>query len=94
MHVDSLLCYAMYHSGCREIVLRPPCRVFHIDHETRSDGAAAYRSGNTNGSDVPVITGEQFDKWACQIREERCPVPFNDEDWGLGGMCLPEHSGT
>jgi hypothetical protein len=30
--VDVLFCYVAHHSGVREVVLRPPLRLYHIDH--------------------------------------------------------------
>src|SRR5581483_7026871 len=32
MHIDSLFCYAAYHAGIREVILRDPMRIFHIEH--------------------------------------------------------------
>jgi len=34
MHLDSLLCYAAHHAGIKEVVLREPMRIFHIEHRS------------------------------------------------------------
>ena len=34
-YVDGLLCYASYMAGIKEVVLRDPIRVYHIDHDDK-----------------------------------------------------------
>jgi hypothetical protein len=42
--VDATMCYMAYLSGAREVVLRPPCYLYHIDHD---DTSAVRRSPST-----------------------------------------------
>jgi hypothetical protein len=97
VHVDLLLCYVAHHAGMREVTLRDPLRMFHIEH---SSGAGWTPEGEdalnarVQRLRVPVL---DFDAdlrlWVQQMRRLNAPVIFNLGNWGLGDEELPERSG-
>lgn len=94
MHIDSLLCFMALFSGLKEVVLKDPMRVYHIEHGM----AWAMLSPEQKVSrfmEVPWIDwGVVTDIVARMLQEKRIPV-LNQEDWGLGKMDLPEsHYGS
>jgi len=92
-HIDSLLCYAAYHSGITEQVLANPMVIYHIEHALGSgwtpDGHDALKK-RLEGAGVPQLSDEQLYAWAVQMRRERRPILFNAENWGLVAENLPE----
>jgi hypothetical protein len=81
LHIDSLFCYAAHHAGMREIILRAPLRIFHIEHPVEdpdeSNGVGRFQDHN-------VV------KWVDQMRRFNAPVIFTRENWGLADVELPE----
>jgi hypothetical protein len=93
MHIDALLCYAAHHAGMREVILRDPMRVFHIEHLTGAgwtpEGEEARRA-RIAAKGVPAMEYAEFEKWVDQMRRLNAPVIVTRGDWGLGGAVLPE----
>jgi hypothetical protein len=92
-HIDSFLCYAAHHAGFREVILRDPIRIFHIQHEAASgatpDGEAELKrrvaARGVTFIDYPRLLG-------CfhQMRRFNVPIIFTGENWGLADCALPE----
>ena len=67
--------------------------VYHIDHSSgpgwtaEGDGALAAR---TKATAVPQLSYDEYRKFAMQMRQEGRPIIFNNEDWGLAEVELPE----
>ncbi len=93
MHLDALLCYAAHHSGMRERVLKSPKRIYHLEHSMgwSPDVLTGVLTDDRLDVDiVPQVSQEQMNAWAVQMRREKRPLIFNDEDWGLAGDVLEE----
>lgn len=92
MKLDGLLCGAAHFAGARQVVLRDPIRIYHVDHPARGDGAAAALSERSApGTNGLQISGEQYAKWMSLMRQERRPIIFNPgESWGLANESLKE----
>ena len=92
-HIDSLLCHAAFHAGAQEIVLSEGSRIYHIEHgggwqpdvaEEQSLDARLKALG------LPYLSDEELDRLIRRMYQERRPLIFNDEDWGLIDEDLPE----
>ncbi len=90
-HLDSVLCFAAYHSGAREVVLKDPMRIYHMEHE---HGWSPEREDNLNktlsNKGIRRLEHSQMEAWAIQMRRERKPIIFNEGNWGLAAEDLPE----
>jgi hypothetical protein len=73
-HIDSLFCYSAYHAGLRELVLRDPLRVFHIEQE---------RAVLTDSQGVKAITNRELTEWIEHMRRLNRPLIFTRSIWGL-----------
>ncbi len=91
MHLDSVFCYAAHHSGFRELILREPMRIFHIEHGSgwTPEGEVKLFTRLTERG-VPFLSYGDLLGWAVQMRRLRSPMIFNAGDWGLGDFELPE----
>jgi hypothetical protein len=93
MHIDSLGCYMAYHAGAREVILREPMRIYHIEHGQGSgwtpEGEAKL-FGRLAAQGIPWLDYRQLCRWATQMRREGRPLIFNGPDWGLANEDLPE----
>jgi hypothetical protein len=89
LHIDSFFCYVAEAAGLREQVLRPPRRIFHLEH------------GNSWAVMDPAQRIEWFVRrpWLeysllTDLRKhmlaERRPYLYNSESWGFGGEQLAE----
>lgn len=93
MHIDALFCYAAHHAGVREMILREPMRMFHIQH---SSGAGwtpegeAERSARIESKGVTQVRYSDWVRWVDQMRRFNAPMIFTPENWGLAGIDLPE----
>ena len=93
-HCDSLLAFAAYRAGIREVVLED-MRVFHIEH----DGGFAGKLHVTIGGDgttqhvyagKPVPSWPEVELFIRDVVAGRRPYVFNDEGWGCGARAIPE----
>ncbi len=93
MHLDTLLCYAAHHAGLREVVLREPMRLFHIEHFSGAgwtpEGETA-RSSRIQSKGVDVVPNSDFMAWIHQMRKFNAPMIFALGNWGLAEVPLPE----
>ena len=92
-HLDAVLCHAAHHGGAREHVLPDPMRIYHIEHAAGSGFTPEGQqklNARLAGADIAQLDHAQFVAWAVQMRRERRPIIFNDENWGLAGEDLPE----
>ena len=93
MHIDALFCYTAHHAGVRELILREPMRMFHIQH---SSGAGwtpegeAERSARIESKGVTQVRYSDWVRWVDQMRRFNAPMIFTTENWGLGDIALPE----
>ena len=93
MNIDSVFCYMAHYGGAREVVLCDPMRVYHIEHASGSGWSpegekALYQRLAAKG--IPWIPFDQVLAWAGDMARFERPLVFNREDWGLGGVELPE----
>jgi hypothetical protein len=95
MHIDALFCYAAFHAGVREEILRDPMRAYHIEHLSAAgwtpEGEAA-RSARLAAKGLSEMQYSEFTKWVNQMRRFNAPIVFTLENWGLAGLELPEVS--
>lgn len=93
MHIDSLFCYAAHHAGVREVILREPLRIFHIEHRS---GAGWTPEGENELNErikskgVGRLQNDDVVKWIDQMRRFNAPVIFTQQNWGLADVDLPE----
>jgi len=95
MHVDALFCYAAWHAGIREEILRDPMRIYHIEHLTAAgwtpEGEEA-RSARLAAKGLTEMKYSEFTKWVNQMRRFNAPLIFSLGNWGLGDLDLREES--
>ncbi|MBZ5609135.1 MAG: hypothetical protein LAP38_12810 [Acidobacteriia bacterium] len=95
MHIDALFCYAAYHGGLREVVLREPMRIFHIQHLSGAgwtpEGEQA-RNARVRSKGVSQMPFSELVQWIDVMRRFNAPFIFRGESWGLGDVTLPETS--
>jgi hypothetical protein len=93
MHIDALLCYAAHHAGIREVILRDPLRIFHIQHLSASgatpEGEEELKARVARKS-VPIIDYPSLLNYFNHMRRFNVPLIFTGENWGLAGEALPE----
>uniref|UniRef100_Q02BJ7 Uncharacterized protein n=1 Tax=Solibacter usitatus (strain Ellin6076) TaxID=234267 RepID=Q02BJ7_SOLUE len=93
MHIDALFCYAAYHAGIQEEILRHPLRIFHIEHLTAAgwtpEGEAA-RSARLAAKGLSEMKYSEFTKWVNQMRRLNAPLIFTLRNWGLGDVDLKQ----
>ncbi len=93
MNIDGFTCYAAHADGLREVVLREPMRIYHIEHGVGSGWSPEgekklYERITTRG--ITWIGKEQVLEHARRMYREEKPLVENDENWGLGRETLPE----
>jgi hypothetical protein len=90
-HLDAILCYAAYHAGFPEIILKDPLRIFHIQHEevwTPESEQERQRRAAQRG--VSTLSYAAVQKYFHLMRRFNAPLIFAGENWGLGDRDLPE----
>jgi hypothetical protein len=92
MNIDGFLCFAAHADGLREVVLRDPMRIYHIEHGLGSGWSPEgekklYDRITSRGIDW--IGKEQVLEHARRMYE-RGPIVQNGEDWGFGREALQE----
>jgi hypothetical protein len=93
MHVAPLLCYAAHHAGIREIILRDPMRIFHIQHLCASGCTPESEEelqARVAAKGVPILDYRDFLKSVHHMRRFNVPLIFSRENWGLADVPLPE----
>lgn len=95
MHVDLLFCYAAYHAGIREEILRDPMRIYHIEHLSAAgwtpEGEAS-RIARLAAKGLTEMQYSEFTKWVNLMRRFNAPLIFTLGNWGLGNVEFEESS--
>jgi hypothetical protein len=93
MHIDALLCYAAHHAGIREVILRDPLRIFHIQHLSASgatpEGEEELKA-RVARKNVPIIDYPSLLSYFNHMRRFDVPLIFSGGNWGLAAEALPE----
>jgi hypothetical protein len=93
MHIDALFCYAAFHAGIREVILRDPLRVYHIEHLSAAgwtpEGEKS-RSARLEAKGLSEMPYSEFTKWVNHMRRFNAPLIFTLNNWGLGDEDLKE----
>lgn len=91
MHLDWVLCLMAHFGGAREHFLRPPACIYHLEHgggwSPEGETALNQRLAEKGIDQLDI---QQVHRWAIQMRQQREPIIFSDEQWGLAGEALPE----
>jgi len=95
LYLDGLLCYAAHCAGAREMILRNPMRIYHIEHSAGSGWSPGIGGELMNkrlsAAGIPQLNPDQYYAWERQMRRQRQPITFNEgERWGLANESLPE----
>ena len=93
LHIDSVLCHAAHNAGAREVLLREPMRIYHIEHGqgsgwTPEGEKQLFQRLKEKG--ISWFEHEDLVRLAAQMRRLECPMIFNRENWGLAEYDLPE----
>jgi hypothetical protein len=92
-HVDSVFLFAADANDIRQIVLGPKCRIFHIDHSVGSGWSpegAAQLFARLDKKGIPYLGDDDVLKLRKIFANDPLAAIANDENWGLGGIALPE----
>jgi hypothetical protein len=89
MHLDSLLCYMAVASGMRELILKPPQKVFHLEHENSWVVMNADSRLRTFADKPWLDVGLLTEIWNSMYLTGQ-PVQFNQDNWGLADWSLVE----
>jgi hypothetical protein len=91
IHLDSVLLQMAYHSGARQVILKQPMRLYHIEHASGWTPDESVRlKARMNALGVPLLSEEQYIQWARDMSVMRAPILFNDDRWGLAADTLRE----
>jgi len=92
-HIDSVFCFAAHHAGVREVVLKNPMRMYHIEHGRGSGWTPEGENdlfGRLRAKGIPWLEYSEVMMWAAQMRRLESPLIFNGDAWGLRDIELPE----
>ena len=90
-HLDSVFLYLAEAKGLKESVLKPPARLFHIEHSagfTPETGKAMYARIRKLG--IPILTSTDLAEIRKTIHQTKTLYPANKDDWGLMKYKLTE----
>ncbi len=90
MHLDSIFCYMAHYSGLREVVLRDPMRIYHLEHGNGSGNGMAQIYKEMYERNIPILTFSEVRLWSLAMKRGQRPLIHNNEQWGLAGQNLPE----
>lgn len=83
--IDGLLVHAAAATGLKQVILRDPCRIYHIEHDLgwakTTEPIKVRPSLDYHGQYVPLCKS---------IMAARKPLDINKIDWGLNGLDLQE----
>ena len=77
LHLDSFVVYSAVYSGLKQVVLKPPMRLYHLDHPRNPPDAGHRPAPHTM-------------KLLRQMRGLRQRMVLNDEDWGTRQEIIEE----
>jgi FkbM family methyltransferase len=93
MNIDALFSYIAVQAGVTEVRLPRPLCLFHLEHEHGSgwspEGEAQLRRRIAERG-VPWLDWADVAVCAAYMRRFEKPMLFNDEEWGLANVRLPE----
>jgi len=89
MHIDSLLCYMAVACGLREHVLRPPAKIFHMEHQNSWVVMTPDERLKTFSKKPWIDIGLLSEIWQNMYLAHR-PVAFNEDQWGLAQWSFDE----
>jgi hypothetical protein len=94
-NIDSMGLIAAHYAGYEEVSLLPPCVCFHIEHGIGSGWTPEGEKKLFNRlQDAGILNPE----WPVltplveEMREQRKPLVFNHERWGMADFDLPEQA--
>jgi hypothetical protein len=97
-HIDSLLLVAASYSGFKEVYLKHPKEIFHIEHQAGSGWTPG--KGETllfermEKNKIPYLSWEDFLQYSREIANGKYTkdsfIRFNKASWGLQTVQLPE----
>ena len=94
--IDSVLIFAAFAAGVRQVVLPPSHRIFHIDH---SKGSGWTPEGDDalfarlRAAQIPYLGDGELDEllaWRWRLYQTPAERVLNTGDWGLSNVALPE----
>jgi hypothetical protein len=90
-HIDAVVCYAAHHAGIREVILKDPLRIFHIEHGTVwTPESEEEREARASARGVSLVRYQTLLECFHLMRRFNAPLIFSGENWGLAGLDLPE----
>src|SRR5262245_16541151 len=89
MHIDSLLCYMAVASRVQEYTLRPPAKIYHMEHYNSWAVMTPDEKLKTFTKKPWIDFGLLSDLWENMYRTNRS-IQFNTGDWGLADRPLNE----
>ncbi len=94
--IDSVLIFAAFSAGVRQVVLPPSHRIFHIDHSKGSgwtpEGDEALFARLRNAQ-IPYLGNGELGEllaWRRRLYETSSARVLNPGDWGFSNIALPE----
>ncbi len=90
MHIDSILCYMAITMGLRQVILKKPMQIFHIEHEN-SWVTLSPEEKLSIFVKKPWLPSEVIQEIRRYMFGNKKPLVLNDEDWGLASVDLQEH---
>ncbi len=86
LHIDSLLQYAAIYSGLKEITLKEPFRIYHIEHGGGWT-PQAQQSGELQQSiesrKLRAISDDEVTQFVRAMSQTEPPIQINNDSWGL-----------
>lgn len=93
LHIDSLLCYAAHYGGTRQVLLKPPICIYHLEHTGGwTPEEAKNLEERIRAAGIPQLTEEEMVEREAEMRSASRATTFNDDGWGLVTHDLPERS--
>lgn len=92
-HLDAIFCHQAAASGRREIFLKPPMQVWHIEHAHGSGFAPEAPDAlwtRLELARVPWLEGERAQEIIRDLHRQRTGPAINGPDWGLADTELAE----
>lgn len=91
LYIDGIFSYMAYSNGVTEQILTDPMCVYHIEHDSfwnqsKNIDQKAYQKMNA----VERMSGEKYVDLIQQMSNNKKPIIFNDDSWGLSQYQLNE----
>ncbi len=92
-HLDSLLCYLAHFAGNKELVLKSPMEIYHIEHSYGPSWSFAKVQNIFRRLDrekIPYLKNRDLRGYLNKMGRSNKPIIFNTPNWGLAGLRLKE----